>query len=147
MSLLSSAALTISMNSQSYVQIDADSLRNILRISFVGEITLAHMPFYENKVTESLTQLSRDFSLITDLTDLSSMANDCIPFIKNVMELFNERGIGRIIRIVPDQAKDFGLNIMSLFHYRQGLEILTIQTRREADQLLNPYPHSLEETS
>lgn len=124
------------MNSENHVRVTADRVNNVLRIFYIGEITSSDMPYYLDEIAKALAQLGAGFSLLTDLTKLSSMELACVPFIENAMKLFNERGIALVVRVVPDQTKDIGLNILSLFHYPQELKILTVQTLEEAEQLL-----------
>jgi hypothetical protein len=40
------------------------------------------------------------------------------------------------VRVIPDSRKDIGLNIMSLFHYRRGVRIVTCETLAEAHTIL-----------
>jgi hypothetical protein len=37
-----------------------------------------------------------------------------------------------VVRIIPDPRKDIGLSIMSVFHYRRGVRIVTCETLAEA---------------
>jgi hypothetical protein len=37
-----------------------------------------------------------------------------------------------VVRVIPDPHKDIGLNIMSLFHYRRRVRIITCETLAEA---------------
>ena len=79
-----------------------------------------------------LPELSAGFRLLTDLTGLEAMDVGCAPHVRRIMELCNARGIGLVVRVIPDPKKDIGLSIMSLFHYRRDLRILTFETVAEA---------------
>jgi hypothetical protein len=48
------------------------------------------------------------------------------------MDLLNKRSVSKVVRVIPDPQKDIGLNILSLFHYRRGLPIVTCETMDEA---------------
>ena len=52
------------------------------------------------------------------------------------MDMFNEKGVSEIIRIIPDPRRDIGLQIMSYFHYRGDVRIVTCETVDEAMNLL-----------
>jgi hypothetical protein len=53
------------------------------------------------------------------------------------MDLCNQKGISKIVRIIPDSQKDIGFNILSLFHYRHGIPIVTCETAAEAMKALS----------
>ena len=61
-----------------------------------------------------------------------------VPFNpQRIMSLcLNKKGIEMVVRVIPDPRKDIGLNILSLFHYRRGLRILTYETLDEAMKAL-----------
>jgi hypothetical protein len=52
------------------------------------------------------------------------------------MDLLNQHGVAMIVRVIPDPHKDIGLNILSLFHYRRGIRIVTCKTMEEARTVL-----------
>lgn len=121
------------MNSENRIQVTSDSKKNILKISFAGKITTKDMPYLKEQISKELVHLNKGFSLHTDLTDLFFMETKCAPFIKKVMELMRDKGIELVVRIIPDSSKDIGLSIMSRFHYRHGIKIITVKSRQEAD--------------
>jgi anti-anti-sigma regulatory factor len=67
-----------------------------------------------------------------DLSGLESMDVACATYIGKTMDWCNKRGVSRVLRVIPDPHKDIGLNIMSLFHYRHGLPIVTCDSLKEA---------------
>jgi len=52
------------------------------------------------------------------------------------MDLINQRGVSLIVRVIPDPAKDIGLNILTIFHYPRQPRIITCQKLAEAIQQL-----------
>jgi anti-anti-sigma regulatory factor len=76
------------------------------------------------------------FRLLVDLTNLKSMSTACAPYIDQVMDLCNEKGVTKVVRIVPDSKKDIGLGIMSHFHYSRDVQIITCETADEATRAL-----------
>jgi len=74
--------------------------------------------------------------MLTDLSGMASMDIACMPFIKNNMDFCNRRGISKVVRVIPDPEKDIGLNILSLFHYRRGIAIVTCANLEEAKEAL-----------
>jgi predicted choloylglycine hydrolase len=72
------------------------------------------------------------FRLLTDLSGLESMDLACVPYIEQMMDLCNKKGVEMVVRVIPDPHKDIGLNIMSLFHYPRRVRIVTCETLEEA---------------
>jgi hypothetical protein len=50
--------------------------------------------------------------------------------------VYDQKGIAKVVRVIPDPGKDIGLSIMSLFHYRRGVSIVTVETLAEAEKNL-----------
>ena len=121
------------MNIEKRIQVTSDPGKNLLKISFTGKVTTKEMPYLKEQISRELVRLNKGFSLQTDLTDLFFMETQCAPFIKKIMELLSEHGIEQVVRIIPDPSKDIGLSIMSRFHYRHGIKIITVKSHREAD--------------
>ncbi len=124
------------MPTSNRVLVQVDSQRNLIEIVFFGVVGAKEIESYEADVDREIAALKDGFFLLSDLTALDSMDVSCIPSIERTMDKLGRRGIARIVRIIPDIGKDIGLNIMSLFHYRRGLPIITCETREEAEQAL-----------
>jgi hypothetical protein len=41
-----------------------------------------------------------------------------------------------VVRVIPDPRRDIGLKIMSAFHYRGDVKIVTCETLAQADEIL-----------
>jgi hypothetical protein len=52
------------------------------------------------------------------------------------MELIGRAGVGMVVRVIPDPSKDIGMNILTIFHYPQQLQVVTCQNLAEALQAL-----------
>jgi hypothetical protein len=52
------------------------------------------------------------------------------------MDLIDQRGVGLIVRVIPDPSKDIGLSILTIFHYPRQPRIITCNTLAEAIQQL-----------
>ena len=57
--------------------------------------------------------------------------------IGRLMELFDQQGIGMVLRVIPDPAKDFGFNILSAFHYHRLHKTITCEKLLEAAEILD----------
>jgi hypothetical protein len=53
------------------------------------------------------------------------------------MDLCDQHGVGLVIRVIPDPAKDIGLNILSIFHYPHHPRTVTCKAMNEAARLLS----------
>jgi hypothetical protein len=124
------------MDAQNVIFAAYDSVRNVVRITFAGAIGVDEARRGEEAISDALAGTRRGFYLLTDLSKLISMDVQCMPYITRIMEAAQSRGIAQVVRIIPDPTKDIGLNIMSLFHYRRGLPIVTCENETEADRAL-----------
>jgi hypothetical protein len=109
---------------------------NLLKVSYAGRIDAKEASRCAEAIHSLLSQLQKGFSLLSDLRALETMELECIPYIEKVMDWCNEAGVSKVVRIIPDSHKDIGFNIMSLFHYRRGVRIVTCQTLEDAQRAL-----------
>ena len=117
-------------------EVDVDKAANLLTIRYAGRVGLKEVHLCAEKVQSGLGEMQPGFRLLTDLTKLESMELDGLPEIKRIMDLCNERGVQKVVRIIPDPHKDIGLNILSLFHYNRHVRIVTCKTGDEAKRAL-----------
>jgi hypothetical protein len=83
-----------------------------------------------------LAELPPDFRTLTDLSQLEKMDLECMTEIGRAMELIGRSGVGLIVRVIPDPAKDIGFSISSIFHFPQRPQIATCESMTEAGKLL-----------
>jgi hypothetical protein len=83
-----------------------------------------------------LADLPDGFRMLADLSGLEFMDVACADIIGKTMELMDRHGVAMVVRVIPDPAKDIGLNIISIFHYPNRPRIVTCQTMAEAGRLL-----------
>ena len=117
-------------------QVEVDKSKNLLKIIYAQHIGPEDTKAVVEKVPTLLPDLQPGFRLLKDLSGLESMDLACVPYIKRMMVLCNKRGIEMVVRVIPDPHKDIGLNILSLFHYRRGVRIVTCATLEEAMKAL-----------
>jgi hypothetical protein len=60
------------------------------------------------------------------------MDTECLTYIRSSMDILNKKGVAMVVRVIPDPQKDIGFNILSLFHYRHDVQIVTCGTLEEA---------------
>jgi len=118
------------------ILVTVDTVRNIVRLSFVGDIGVEESRSHEKAISDAIAAARPGFFLLTDLSELTSMDVDCMSSIIRTMEAARSRGIARVVRVIPDISKDIGFNIMSLFHYPHGVQIITCENQTAAEGAL-----------
>lgn len=111
--------------------------KQLLYFSYVGRVSVGELMRAREDLAALLAELSHGFRLLTDLSQMESMDLDCAQEIGKMMELCDQQGVVLVVRIIPKPAKDIGLNILSLFHYRRHLRIVTCENMAAAAKLLD----------
>jgi hypothetical protein len=117
-------------------QIETDKTKNLLRFSFSQHVTAEESGRWRRQICQAVSTMQPGFTLLTDLSELELMDLDCAPDIEWSMDALDEAGIAKVVRIIPDPRKDIGMNIMSRFHYRPRVRIVTCDTIEEAVKAL-----------
>jgi hypothetical protein len=117
-------------------QVGLDKPRNLLKIIYAQHVGAEDTKRVEEKIPPLLAEVQPGFRLLTDLSGLDSMDLACVPYIKRMMDVCNRKGVAAVVRVIPDPQKDIGLNILSLFHYRRRVRIVTCATLEEAMKAL-----------
>src|SRR5215831_14226721 len=99
--------------------------RNLVTVRYSGRVGADDAQRYLQEARATLSDVQPGFRLLADLTDLEAMDVACAPYIRQIMDLLNEKGISLVVRVIPDPSLDIGLQIMSLFHYGQNVRIVT----------------------
>jgi anti-anti-sigma regulatory factor len=110
--------------------------KRLLYLSYIQHVRAEDLKRGREDVAALLADLPPDFRLLTDLSQLESMDVTCAAEIGKVMELCDRKGVGLVVRVVPDPTKDIGLNILSGFHYQHRLPSVTCANMEEAAKLL-----------
>lgn len=117
-------------------EITFEKSANLLKVSWGGHVGAGEAMRGAEKLESLLGDVPPGFRLLTDLSSLNVMDLECVPHIERIMDLFERGGVGMVVRVIPDPHKDIGLNIMSLFHYRRRIRIVTCKTLEEAEEAL-----------
>ncbi|HLP78780.1 MAG TPA: hypothetical protein VK327_17900 [Candidatus Paceibacterota bacterium] len=118
-------------------ELESKPAKNLVWLNFSKHVDAREAEAVIGKAQGILPKLNPGFRLVTDLSGLESMDLNCAPHIKKLMEIWNKAGVAKVIRIIPDPSKDIGLSIMSLFHYRRRIPIVTCENQAEAKKLLS----------
>ena len=117
--------------------VEIDQVKNLLVIRYHGCVGASDVDRCAEEVRAALPKMQSGFRLLADFTELDSMDVTCVPHIKNIMELCNEKGVRSVVRIIPDPKRDIGLQIMSYFHYSGEVSIVTCENVSEAAKILS----------
>jgi hypothetical protein len=115
---------------------EADVMGNVLRIRYRGIVTAAHMMSGVEQVERLLLQMQAGFTVLADLSGLEVMDLACTPYVSKMMDRFKAKGVGMVVRVIPDPTKDIGFNILSLIHYRGKVSVITCNTLAEAERAM-----------
>ena len=116
--------------------ITSNKERQLLCLNFAGRVQLEELQRGYEDLAASLKDLKPGFRLLADLSRLESMDLSCAPELGRAMELMDQHGVGMVVRVVPDPARDIGLSILAIFHYPHQPQILTCATMAEAGRAL-----------
>lgn len=117
-------------------EVKFDKTKKLLTIVYSGRVIPEESKRCEQEIRRVLADADDRFNLLTDLSGLESMDVACGQDIARVMDLLDDKCVQTVVRVIPDPRKDIGLNIMSLFHYRRGVRIVTCETMEEARRVL-----------
>ena len=120
------------------INFEVHESKSLLVIRYHGLVVAHETEKGLEQIRNGLARLQSGFRLLADLSELESMDVGCAPFIEKAMDACNENGISTVVRVIPDPARDIGMQIMSLFHYGGNVRILTCQNMDEARELLRP---------
>lgn len=118
------------------ITFEVDEPKRLLVILYRGHVAAEETEKGLNDVRSGLAKLKSGFRVLVDLTKLDRMDVGCAPFIEKAMDLCNEKGASTVVRVIPDPHRDIGLQIMSIFHYRGDVRIITCQSLADANEIL-----------
>ena len=117
---------------QSMYKVTTNKQTNTLHIAFSQVVGPRAAKHCREVVEQSLSDLKPGFRLLTDLSALNAMDYSCAAEISALMDLLRQKGIAKVVRVIPDPHKDIGFNMLTIFHYRHTVAVVTVQTLDEA---------------
>jgi anti-anti-sigma regulatory factor len=109
-----------------------NKVQQLLHVSYIHRVRAEELRSALKDVDALLADLKPGFAALVDLDRLASMDTDCIPELAKLMDACSRKGVGLVVRVIPDPRKDIGLNILSLFHYRKPVKLVTCASLEEA---------------
>jgi hypothetical protein len=117
-------------------QVEIDKAENLLKIIYAQHVGPEDTKGVAERASALLADVRPGFRLLADLSGLEAMDLACVPHIERMMDLCDKQGVEAVVRVIPDPQKDIGFNILSLFHYRRRVKIVTCETLAEAMKAL-----------
>jgi anti-anti-sigma regulatory factor len=111
--------------------------KRLLYLGYIQQVRTKDLQRGLEEMPALLADLPPGFHLLVDLGRLESMEPACSMQIGKVMELCDQHGVGLVIRVIPDPAKDIGFNMLSIFHYPHRPQMVTCESMSEAARLLS----------
>ena|SRR5438094_664066 len=119
------------------VLITSNRAKQLLCVSHIGQVRRSDFERGRTELQQVLAELSEGFRLLVDFTALESVDVDCAGDIGGLMELIDQSGVSMVVRVIPDPHKDIGMNILTIFHYRNHPRVVTCNKMTEAAKLLS----------
>jgi len=114
----------------------SNKAKRLLCVSYIDEVQPAELARSRDDVRSLLAELPPGFRVLVNLSQLKSMDVECLEEVGWMMEQFGRSGVGQVVRVIPDESKDLGFNILAAFHYPQQPHIVTCRNLTEAGQQL-----------
>lgn len=95
-----------------------DQMRNRLHITLSGKFDERQAEKLSAELMMRIHELSEGFHILCDLTGLEKFDRSARKHYRNFMDLCRKSGVRKVIRIIPDPRNNFGLTVMSHFHYK-----------------------------
>ncbi len=95
-------------SSNENLQLEADETANVLRVRYVGHVSARSMEAAFLGAGRILDLMRPRFLVLTDMSRVEAFEKMCVPYIGKLMDLFMEKGLGSVVRAVPDPTKAGG---------------------------------------
>jgi hypothetical protein len=114
----------------------SDADLNLVRTRYQGHVRGQDLKEAMPAMEALINSMKPGFTILADLGGLQEMDLDCGPYLARIMDLSRKRGVGKVIRVIPDPSKDIGVNILSIVHYRGKVAIATFENASQAEEEL-----------
>ena len=107
-----------------------DQMHNRLHIMLSGQFDERQADKLSAELMIRINELREGFHVLSDVTSLEKFDRSARKHYRKIMDLCHKSGVRKVIRIVS-KRDDFGLTVMSHFHYK-NVPVITCQTLEEA---------------
>ncbi|MDP3979886.1 MAG: hypothetical protein Q8Q33_00580 [Chlamydiota bacterium] len=113
-------------------QVEFNIEENLINVVISGHFNFDEATRLHAQVAQNIEKLSPGFGVLHDISGIDNMDGQSLEPYKQMMDLCNVNGVAKIARIIKDEHADFGLGIMSVFHYGADVHIRTFYELDEA---------------
>jgi hypothetical protein len=110
----------------------ANKPQRLLCFNYIQRVTPADLTAARDDIRALTAELPPGFRLLADFSQLESMDPECATEVGQTMEWLDRSGIGLVVRVIADPAKDIGMNILTVFHYPHHPRVITCETLAQA---------------
>jgi hypothetical protein len=114
------------------LMITSNKHQRLLLLNYVGRVAPTDLASSRDELRALLAELPAEFRLLADFTQVEFVDPECMTEMGRAMDVIAQHGVSLIVRVMPDPAKDIGLNILTVFHYPRQPRIITCPNLAEA---------------
>lgn len=118
------------------IKVRDDRPHDAVIVEFEGDIDLAQAQRSFGDLRKLVAKHGKGFKVLVDFTSVATMDVDVEREIKEAMKYFNAKGVGEIIRVLPDPEVAVGFNYISRFFYSKDVKLANFTSREQAQQSL-----------
>jgi len=119
------------------IKVRDDRPHDAVIVEFEGDVDLAQAQRSFGDLRKLVAKHGKGFKVLVDFTSVASMDVDVECEIKEAMKYFNAKGVGEIIRVLPDPEIAVGFNYISRFFYSKDVKLANYTDREQAQQSLS----------
>jgi hypothetical protein len=119
------------------IKVRDDRPHDAVIVEFEGDIELAQAQRSFGDLRKMVSKHAKGFKVLVDFTCCESMDVDVESLIKEAMQYFNAKGVGEIIRVLPDPEVAVGFNYISRFFYDKNVKLANFTNREQAQRSLS----------
>ena len=109
------------------VLITSNKRLRLLYLTYVKTVDPAQLAAARVDLEAMLAELPPGVRLLADMSQLEYMGPECASEMGLSMDLLAKHGVDLIVRVIPDSTKDFGISILSVFHYPQPPRVVSVE--------------------
>ena len=119
------------------VKVRDDRPHDAVIVEFEGDVDLTQARRSFDDLRRLVAKHGKGFKVLVDFTSVATMDVDVEFLIKEAMQYFNAKGVGEIIRVLPDPEVAVGFNYISRFFYSKDVKLANFTSREQAQRSLS----------
>jgi len=114
----------------------SNKANRLLLLTYVGHIQLEEVARLRGDIKTLMDELTPHVRVLADFTHYESMDVEGVMEMGRMMEMVGQIGTALVVRVIPDPHREPGLNILTVFHYKQRSQVITCRNFAEAAKVL-----------